>query len=433
MNKFQPLAVMAGSRTPFAKSFTSMSQVSAVDLGTTAVKTLLNQAKLKGDAVDEVIMGNVSGPPDAANIARVISLMAGIPHDRIAHTVNRNCGSGMESIVAAWHSINEGRSGLTIAGGTESMSQVPMLWSSEAQTQWLQMARAKTVRQKISALASFRPRHFKPVVALELGLTDPTCSLNMGQTAELLAEKFNVTRAEQDQFALESHQKAEAAQQACFFSGECTAVVHAGDKIIDTDNAIRKGQSIEQLKKLRPIFNRSGNVTAGNSCPLTDGAAALLLASLNQAEKLQSEPLGYITGYAIAGCRPDHMGLGPVHATAKLLQKTHLSLDDFDLVEINEAFAAQVIACQRAFACQNYAKSELGMTSAVGELRPEITNIHGGAIALGHPVGTTGTRMILTLLRSLRAAGKRRGLATLCIGGGQGLSMIVETDLEMRQ
>lgn len=431
MNKFQPLAVMAGSRTPFAKSFTSMSQVSAVDLGTTAVKNLLNQANLEGGAVDEVIIGNVSGPPDAANIARVISLMAGIPQDRIAHTVNRNCGSGMESIVAAWQSINEGRSELAIAGGTESMSQVPMLWSSEAQAKWLQMARAKTVRQKLSALTSFRPRHFKPVVALELGLTDPTCGLNMGQTAELLAEKFNITRAEQDQFALESHLKAEAAQQACFLSGECRAVVHVGDKTIDKDNAIRKGQSIEQLKRLRPIFKRAGSVTAGNSCPLTDGAAALLLASMNQAEKLSSKPLGYITGYAIAGCRPDHMGLGPVHATAKLLKNTGLSLEDFDLVEINEAFAAQVIACQRAFACESYAKSELGMAGAVGELRPEITNIHGGAIALGHPVGTTGTRMILTLLRSLRAAEKRRGLATLCIGGGQGLSMIVETDLEM--
>jgi acetyl-CoA C-acetyltransferase/acetyl-CoA acyltransferase len=337
----------------------------------------------------------------------------------------------MESIVAAWQSINEGRSELAIAGGTESMSQVPMLWSSEAQAKWLQMARAKTVRQKLSALTSFRPRHFKPVVALELGLTDPTCGLNMGQTAELLAEKFNITRAEQDQFALESHLKAEAAQQACFLSGECRAVVHVGDKTIDKDNAIRKGQSIEQLKKLRPIFKRAGSVTAGNSCPLTDGAAALLLASMNQAEKLSSKPLGYITGYAIAGCRPDHMGLGPVHATAKLLKNTGLSLEDFDLVEINEAFAAQVIACQRAFACESYAKSELGMAGAVGELRPEITNIHGGAIALGHPVGTTGTRMILTLLRSLRAAEKRRGLATLCIGGGQGLSMIVETDLEM--
>lgn len=430
MNKFEPLAVMAGSRTPFAKSFTSLSNVSAVDLGTTAVKDLLYQSKIHGDAIDEVIMGNVSGPPDAANLARVVSLNAGIPQDRIAHTVNRNCGSGMESVVAAWQAINEGRSQLAIAGGTESMSQVPMLWSVEAQAKWLKLARSKSAWQKFVTLASFRPRDFKPVVALELGLTDPTCGLNMGQTAELLADKFNITRAEQDAFSLQSHQRAEAAQQQGFLSGECTAAVTTDDKIIDMDNAVRKGQSLEQLKKLRPIFQRDGSVTAGNSCPLTDGAAALLLASATRAEQSESKPLGYITDYAIAGCRPEHMGLGPVHATAKLLRNTGFSLKDFDLVEINEAFASQVIACRRAFECQSYAQSELGMSCAIGELRPEITNIHGGAIALGHPVGTTGTRLILTLLRSLNETGKRRGLATLCIGGGQGLSMILETDLE---
>ncbi len=430
MNNSQPLAVIAGSRTPFAKSFTAMSQITAVDLGTTTIKDLLHHANVKGDAVDEVVMGNVSGPPDAANIARVISLLAGIPQECIAHTVNRNCGSGMESIVAAWQSINEGRARLAIAGGTESMSQVPMLWNTEAQAQWLRMARAKTVWQKLGALTSFRPSHFRPVAALELGLTDPTCGLNMGQTAELLAEKFNITRDAQDQYALESHQKSEAAQEECFLSGECTAVVHVGDKLIDKDNAIRKGQSLDQLAKLRPIFKSNGSITAGNSCPLTDGAAALLLASPRQAGEMQTDPLGYITGYAIAGCRPEHMGLGPVHSTAKLLKATGLSLGNFDLIEINEAFAAQVIACQRAFDCKTYAQSEFGMTHAIGELRPEITNVHGGAIALGHPVGTTGTRMILTLLRSLRAAGKHRGLATLCIGGGQGLSMIVETHLE---
>jgi len=430
MNRTKPLAVIAGSRTPFSKSFTNMSSVSAVDLGTTVTKDLLKQTGIQGNAINEVIMGNVSGPPDSANIARVISLLAGIPHDRIAHTVNRNCGSGMESVVAAWQAISEGRSQVVIAGGTESMSQVPMLWSAEAQSKWLQLSRAKTAWQKIGALASFRPRHFKPVIALELGLTDPTCGLNMGQTAELLAEKFAVTREEQDEFALQSHQKAESAQEKCFFSGECTATVKAGDRIIETDNAIRKGQSLEQLNKLRPIFQRNGSVTAGNSCPLTDGAAALLLTSASHVKNLETTPLGYITGYAIAGCRPEQMGLGPVHATAKLLNASGLALKDFDLVEINEAFAAQVIACQRAFDCKSYGQREFGLAGAIGQLDPEITNVHGGAIAVGHPVGTTGTRMILTLLRSLRASGKRRGLATLCIGGGQGLSMIVETDLE---
>ena len=430
MNRNSPLAVLAGTRTPFAKSFTTLSSVPAVELGRIAVTELLKTTDLRGDEIDEVIMGNVSGPPDAANIARVISLLSGIPHDRIAHTVNRNCGSGMESILAGWHAINEGRSKLVVAGGTESMSQVPLLLSPQAQAVWMQLARSKTLGQKLGTLASFRPRHFKPVSALELGLTDPVCGLNMGQTAELLAHEFNITRSEQDEFALQSHLKAETAQQQCFLSGERVSVPITGGNTIDSDNGIRQGQSMEQLAKLRPIFQRNGTVTAGNSCPLTDGAAAMVLASPQHAERLDSPPLGYITDYAIAGCAPDHMGLGPVHATVKLLKKTGLSLQDFDLVEINEAFAAQVIACRKAFDSKSYAQREFGMAGAVGELRPEITNVHGGAIALGHPVGTTGTRLILTLLRSLRASGLRLGLATLCIGGGQGLSMVVETELE---
>ncbi len=430
MSRKKKLAVMNGTRTPFAKSFTTLSSVSAVELARITITELLKQTDLRGDDIDEVIMGNVSGPPDAANIARVISLLSGIPNDRIAHTVNRNCGSGMESIVAAWQAINEGRSKLVIAGGTESMSQVPLLFSPESQVVWMRLARAKTLWQKLGVLACFRPRHFKPVVALELGLTDPACGLNMGQTAELLATEFNITRIEQDEFALQSHQKAEAAQDQCFLSGECIEIPVSAESTIGMDNGIRKGQSVEQLAKLRPIFKQNGSVTAGNSCPLTDGAAAMVVTSPERAEQFDCPPLGYITDYAIAGCPPDHMGLGPVHATAKLLRKTGLSLQDFDLVEINEAFAAQVIACRRAFDSKSFAQREFGMTAAIGELRPEITNIHGGAIALGHPVGTTGTRLILTLLRSLKASGLRRGLATLCIGGGQGLSMIVETDLE---
>jgi len=430
MSSHKPLAVIAGARTPFAKAFTTLSNVSAVELGRIAVTELLKRTDLRGDDIDEVIMGNVSGPPDAANIARVISLRSGIPNDRIAHTVNRNCGSGMESILAAWQAINEGRSNLVVAGGTESMSQVPLLLTPQAQAVWMQLARAKTLWQKLGTLASFRPRHFKPVVALELGLNDPVCGLNMGQTAELLATEFNITRVDQDEFALQSHQKAETAMQQCFLSGECVPVPITGGNAIDTDNGIRQGQSVKQLAKLRPIFQRNGTVTAGNSCPLTDGAAAMVLSSPEHAERFDSPPLGYITDYAIAGCAPDHMGLGPVHATAKLLIKTGLSLQDFDLVEINEAFAAQVIACQKAFDSTSYAQREFGMADAIGELRPEITNVHGGAIALGHPVGTTGTRLVLTLLRSLKASGLRRGLATLCIGGGQGLSMVLETELE---
>lgn len=429
MNANEPIAVVAGARTPFAKAFTDLSAVSAVELGRVALVDTLRRAGLRTDEVDEVVMGNVAGPPDSANIARVIALQAGLPIDRIAHTVNRNCASGMESILSGWHTIASGRASLVIAGGTESMTNIPLLFERDAASIWMKLARSKTMMQKLSTLASFRPRHFKPVVGIQLGLTDPVSGLNMGETAEVLAEEFGITRGEQDQFAMESHHKAEAAQKKCFLSGEIVPVELREGKL-EKDNAPRYGQSIEQLAKLRPIFDKSGTVTAGNSCPLTDGAATLLLTSPNDLQRFEAPPLGYITAYAVAGCDPSRMGLGPVYATAKLLQQTGLSLRDFDLIEINEAFAAQVIACERAFASARFAETELNQKSAIGEIDRSILNVHGGAIGLGHPVGTTGTRLVLTLLRALKAAGLRRGLATLCVGGGQGVAMIVETNLE---
>ena len=257
-------------------------------------------------------------------------------------------------------------------------------------------------------------------MGIEMGLTDPVSGLNMGQTAEVLAQEFSLTREQQDRFALESHQKAEAAQEACFLSGEITPIEGHRGLQIEKDNGPRHGQSMEQLAKLRPIFDSAGSVTAGNSCQLTDGAATLVLVDGQDCDRFDSHPLGYVTAVAVAGCDPTRMGLGPVYATAKLLRETGLSLSDFDLFEINEAFAAQVLACERAFASEKFCKSELSMPSAIGEIPPDRLNVHGGAIALGHPVGTTGTRMVLTLLRSLQAAGKQRGLATLCVGGGQG-------------
>lgn len=426
----QPIAVVAGARTPFAKAFTDLAPLSAVDLGRIALLDTLRRSGLSGSDIDEVVMGNVAGPPDSANIARVIALNADVPMDRIAHTVNRNCASGMESILGAWQSINEGRAQIVVAGGTESMSNIPLLFNRDASSIWLRLARCRTMTQRLKTLATFRPRHFKPVMGIELGLTDPVSGLNMGQTAEILAKEFDISREEQDQFAMESHQKAEAAQVKCFASGERVVVDLPSGKTLEKDNTVRNGQSIAQLAKLRPIFDKEGTVTAGNSCPLTDGAAALLLTSQDDLGRFATPPLGYITSYAVAGCDPRRMGLGPVYATAKLLKQTGLSIEDFDLIEINEAFAAQVIACERAFASKSFAETELGRSSAIGEISRNRLNIHGGAIALGHPVGTTGTRLILTLLRALKASGKRRGLATLCVGGGQGVAMVVETEKE---
>jgi acetyl-CoA C-acetyltransferase/acetyl-CoA acyltransferase len=429
-NKRNSIAVVAGARTPFCRAFTELRGLSAVELGRTALLDAFRRCGLSGNDIDEVVMGNVAGPPDAANIARVIALEADVPIDRIAHTVNRNCASGMEAILGGWQAVSEQRAKIVVTGGTESMSNVPLLWGRDAAAVWLRLARSRTMMQRLRTLASFRPRHFKPVMGIELGLTDPVSGLNMGETAEVLANEFGITREDQDRFAMESHQKAEAAQTKCFLSGEIVMVESRGGKRIESDNGVRHGQSMQALAKLRPIFDSAGSVTAGNSCPLTDGAAALVLTDPADLGRFATPPLGYITSYAIAGCAPHRMGLGPVYATAKLLKQTGLSINDFELIEINEAFAAQVIACEKAFASKSFAESELGMSSAVGEIDPERLNIHGGAIALGHPVGTTGTRLVLTLLRALKSSGRRRGLATLCVGGGQGVAMVVETEKE---
>jgi acetyl-CoA acetyltransferase family protein len=435
MNNPHPLAVIDGRRTPFAKSFSDLANKTAVDLGVHAVKSAVTAAfgesrSLSIKDIDQVVMGNVAGQPDAANMARVISLLSGLPHDRVAHTVNRNCASGMESILSAWDLIQSGRADMVVAGGTESMSNIPMLFSRDASNLWMRLAKAKTTLQRLRVMASFRPRHLKPINGIQLGLTDPVSGLNMGETAEILAREFSITREEQDAFALRSHQLASSARHECFFSGEISPIELENGRTFEKDNGPRSDQSLDQLAKLRPIFDRRGSVTAGNSCPLTDGAAALVVAPapIDRANRFP-HILGYITHCAIAGCDPRRMGLGPVYATAKLMRESGLRISDFDLVEMNEAFAAQVIACQKAFASDAFAKNELHRTTSLGEIDPDRLNVNGGAIALGHPVGTTGTRLILTLLRALQAAGKKRGLATLCVGGGQGVAMVVQTSI----
>lgn len=417
--RLPPLAVLAGARTPFAKAFGALANVPADELGRAAVVAALGKANLQPTDVGEVVFGNVAGPPESANVGRVIALRAGVPQDRIAHSVHRNCASGIESIVAAWHALAEGRTDLVVAGGTESMSNVPLLYSRRAR-EWFGGMHKAGFWKRLGMMLKWRPSLFKPVIGLELGLTDPTCGLNMGQTAEILAKDFGITRAEQDQFALESHQKAVAAWKRGFFTDEVFALDGA-----DRDTGPRPNQTLEALAKLKPIFDRAnGTVTAGNSCPITDGAVALILRPATGNE----QALGYIRDYAIAGCEPRRMGLGPVFAIAKLLKKTGMSLADFDLVEINEAFSAQVLACRKAMASREFAEKEWG-GAVVGELDFAKLNVNGGAVALGHPVGASGTRLVLTLLRALREKGLRRGIASLCVGGGQGAAVWVDTEM----
>ena len=424
----EPLAVIAGVRTPFAKAFTSLMNHPADELGRIALTAALERAQVKPAEVDEVVFGNVASPPEASNVARVIALKAGIPWEKPAHTVNRNCASGMESVISAWQTIRERRAELIVAGGTESMSSVPLLWDPGMKDWMLKFAKAKGF-QKATLLAQLRPGFFKPVPGLELGLTDPTCGLNMGQTAEILAKEFAISREEQDAFALQSHLRAAAAWDRCFYGGETTPVPADGHgQAVERDVGPRANQSLEALAKLKPIFDKkNGTVTAGNSCPITDGAAALVVATPERAQRI-GKPLGYIRDYAVAGCDPRRMGLGPVFAIHKLLQKTGLTLKDFDLFEINEAFATQVLACRKALASPDFAQQAWQEHAAVGEIDLERLNVNGGAIALGHPVGTSGTRLILTLLRALKEKGLRRGLASLCVGGGQGVAMWLETE-----
>ena len=426
----EPLAVVAGVRTPFAKVFGPLTSIPADELGRVALTAAMEKAGIRPDQVDEVILGNVASPPETANISRVVALRSGIPQDRVAHTVHRNCASGMEAIVSSWQAIREGRAGVIVAGGTESMSNVPLLWDSRMKDLLLDLSRQKSMLGKLRVMSRFRPGMLKPIPGLQLGLTDPTCGLNMGQTAELLVKDFGITRDEQDRFALQSHQRASAAWERCFYKGETAPVALANGRLFEKDSGPRANQTLEALAKLKPLFEpTTGSVTAGNSCPITDGACALVLMPVDRARALGLPPLGYIRDYAVAGCEPRRMGLGPVHATQKLIARCGLSLSDFDLIEINEAFAAQVIACQRAFASDKFAEEHFGRTKAIGEIPMEKLNVNGGAFALGHPVGTTGARLVLTLLRALKEKKLNRGLATLCIGGGQGMAMWVETEM----
>jgi acetyl-CoA C-acetyltransferase/acetyl-CoA acyltransferase len=426
----EPLALVAGARTPFAKAFTALTKVHAATLGQTALIGALEKCGLKPDAVDEVIFGNVAGPADSSNVSRVIALNAGVPQDRPAHTVNRNCGSGLEALFTAWQIIQCGRAKVVVAGGTESMSQVPLLWDERVKD-WLLAFHKASAMQRLALLTKLRPAFLRPIPGLELGLTDPTCGLNMGQTAEILARDFHISRDEQDAFALQSHQRATAAWGRCFFKAEVAPVTAPGaNEPLAKDVGPREQQTLAALAKLKPIFDRrEGTVTAGNSCSITDGAAALVVMSAQDASARGLKPLGYLRAATVVGCEPRRMGLGPVHAIHRLLSTTGRALADFDLIEINEAFAAQVLGCQRAMSSAEFCSRELGRSTALGEIDPARLNVNGGAIALGHPVGASGARLVLTLLRSLKERQERRGIAALCIGGGQGMAAWVETEI----
>ena len=421
------IAIVEGVRTPFAKAYGPLASVPAQELGRIAAVEAMRRAGLRPDQIDQVVFGSVAMPADAANIARVVALKSGVPADRIAHTVQRNCASGMEAITTAAQLVQLGEAKTVLAGGTESMSRVPLLYSGEAADRYMRLGKAKTAWQRLKALASFRPRHFKPVVGVQLGLTDPTCGKLMGSLADFTAREFGITREEQDAFALESHRRAADAQKRGVLAEEITPVpAEVAGREVKEDVGLRKDQTLEALARLKPFFERDGTVTVGNSSPLTDGAAAVIVAPGEAVRAEGRRPLGYLRAFAYAGVEPERMALGPAHAVSKLLAKTGMRVQDFDLIELNEAFVAVVLVNERAFASDAFAREKLGRETALGDIDRARLNVNGGAIALGHPVGATGTRLVLTLLKELRRRGLRRGLATLCVGGGQGAALFLE-------
>ena len=417
--------ILGGVRTPFAKAGGPFKRVPAYELGRVALGELIARTGVDPAAIDEVTLGNCAQPAEAANVARITALRAGVPESVPAATVHRNCASGMESVASAIYRIAAGDAKRVIAGGMESMSQIPLMYPYEYGV-WLEgLMRAKTPLEKLGVFAKFRPALLAPRIALAEGLTDLVCGLNMGQTAEVLSREFRITREAQDAFALQSHVRALAARER--LREEIAPVYPAPgyDAVLD-DVGPREGQTLEALARLKPYFDRkNGTVTVGNSCQVTDGAVALLLADDATAAQTPA-PLGRIRSFAFAGLAPSRMGLGPVFAASIALEKAGLEMSDMDLIEINEAFAAQVLACCHAARSESFARAELGRTKALGEIPAERLNVNGGAIALGHPVGASGARLLLTLLHELRRRNLKRGLAALCVGGGQGAAFIVE-------
>ncbi len=393
--------IVDGARTPFLKARAESGAFSASDLAVACARPLLARQPFAATALDEVIVGCVIPAADEANIARLIALRLGCGKRVPAHTVQRNCASGLQAIASAAERIQLGRAHLVLAGGAEAMSRAPIQWNN-AMSSWLgKMLRSRNPLERVRTLARFRPSLLKPVYSLLLGLTDPLVKLSMGQTAEIVAHRFGISRESQDVYALSSHKRLAAAFDAGHMNAEVETLYDVNERFYTEDTGLRRDTDLAQLAQLKPVFDRKyGLVTSGNSSQVTDGA----------------------------GVDPSQMGLGPVHAVAQLLTRQKMKMRDLQQLELNEAFAAQVLACQAAWDSAQYAREELGLGAPLGAMDPERLNPEGGAIANGHPVGASGARIVLHLLHALKRQGGGQGVATLCIGGGQGGAMLLRVE-----
>jgi acetyl-CoA acyltransferase len=421
------VAVVAGCRTPFARAGTAYRDLTALDLAKTCVRELIERTDVDPAAIGQVVMGQVVPSVKAPNLAREVALGVGLPAQVPAHTVNRACASAGQAIVDLHNAILLGETEAGIAGGAESLSDVPILHSRGMAQALVAASRAKSLPERVKAFSRVRPRDLIPDTP---GIAEPSTGLSMGQSAEKMARENGITREEQDWIAYQSHQRMASAVDAGKLAPEMTAVRTAPsfDARLDADNLLRRDTTLEALAALSPVFDRKyGTVTAGNSSPLTDGAAAVLLMSEQRARAEGYEPLAFIKAWANTAVDPSgQLLMGPAFAVPKVLERAGLELSDMDLIEMHEAFAAQVASNIQALESDTFAREKLGRTQAVGKVDRERLNVNGGSIAVGHPFGATGARLVTTLAHEMTRRGSRYGLVSICAQGGMGFALVLE-------
>lgn len=423
----QRVFLVDGARTPFLKARSGPGPFTPVDLSVQCGRPLLARQKFDRKAFDLVILGCVNVIADEMNPARVAALRLGLGEQMVAFTMQINCGSGMQSIDTAYRYIRDGSHQMILAGGAEALSHSPLVLRNSAVEWFGKMNAAKGPLDQARAMAGIKPEFFKPVIGLERGLTDPITELNMGQTAEVLAHHFNIDREMADTYAMQSHHRLASAQKDGTLDDEVMPAFDRDGTVYDYDDGVRPDSDMEGLAKLKPVFEKPyGKVTAGNSSQITDGASWVILASQQAVDEHGLEPIAEIKDSEWAALDPSIMGLGPVMSASPIVQRHGLTLDDVNLWELNEAFAAQLLACLAAWEDDDFCRELLGMDKAFGRIDRERLNVDGGAISLGHPVGTSGNRIVLHLANAMKKRGAKRGIATECIGGGLGGAMLLE-------
>ena len=423
------VAIVEGCRTPFARSRTVFEDMTAIDLGTIAVRELLNRADLPGEEVDHVIYGTVVHSVQAPNIAREVSLAAGIPHDVPAFSVSRACASANQAITSGAEMIMAGQADTVIVGGAESLTDIPILLGKSLRDRLVDASKAKTLGQRLKAFAGFHPKELQPITP---AIAEPTTGKTMGQSAEDMAKENGISREEQDRWALRSHQLALAGTRDGRLTAEIvpTFVPPEYEEVVTEDNGIREDTSMEALAKLKPVFDRqNGTVTAGNASPLTDGASALVLMAEEKAKALGREPLGYIRSWAYAALSPsDQLLQGPAYAVPDALDRAGMGMQDMEIWDMHEAFAAQVLSNFQWLDSEKFAREELGRSAKVGLIEEDRINVMGGSIAIGHPFGATGGRITTTILNEMQRRGAGVGLISVCAAGALGFAMVVERE-----